>query len=987
MLIDNLKIKGFRGISDSVELDLTAPLTVIYAPNGTGKTSICDGVEWLLCGAISRLFSLEKGDVRSRFANPDIETSVEATFPKLEQSLSIRRSLNNSGSQLFWASQNEDYRKATDLELLRLIVTALPPTNSPKSKVDWVRSTRFLESDSLNLLIDSDPESNDTRKLIFSNLFGVSEYQKSENSLNRILRKLPANRTIENELKKLEAKISDYGEILKKNSDQKVQPYVDNALNLLKSIANHIDEKISEYESLSVQEFYQKLEIRFIEKKQTHEDNKIDLESVTDALSYYLKAKDDLEKVLEETNSIKEKLDRDNESVDKNEKHLESSRKNISEKNSLVESLDRALAELDIENRSYEQVFHIYQNSDFGVPKTGDYKATINEFIFKEKENLRKSSDKRDLVVEAIAFVPDWFSKTEDLEAIKERIKALEVQIIDHKGEADLAKQLSDTRISLDKLQSERKKTFDEMELLIASGKRYLENNKDQTECPLCMHDFKDSGLLLSNIDRRFMQLSNASKEEASLSLRVEELTKQLERESSLLRQLNEHKDHQIELAEKVEGFREIFIALGFDDAILKESASEMDDKLREEKEELNKRIEIVTKKISTADQVLDAIQELERVLAFVQSRSEYWDHHLQEYRSENFTIDELGARIVLLKGHLSDYKNKITNEKDEAALSSTKTSQELNEVTKMRDEKIVKLSDKENKSEKLKAFIRKIDGKWSKISDSNSLSESGIKALDAKLTVKTRIYIQVEGLFEQVAEYLDKIKNVKLLESENELISAEIELANKEVKEWENQKHARKVAEDQIKLLQEEVNRFVSKEIVPLSNAISTLYLRAQGNRFISSIEAEPTSEGLLNWIAKLDEHGEAFDKMQALSQGQRQDLALSIFLARARSLGGTFFLDEPLVHLDDLNKVALLDTLRVIVSENSETDKVRLVLTTASNNLVKHLREKFALADVKKGKAPLRIYKMFGNPKIGLEIPEPENVYCPNKFTARHQ
>ena len=66
MLIDQLNIQKFRGISDYLSLDLTAALTVIYAPNGTGKTSICDALEWLLCGSIGRLTLLDKSKVQVR---------------------------------------------------------------------------------------------------------------------------------------------------------------------------------------------------------------------------------------------------------------------------------------------------------------------------------------------------------------------------------------------------------------------------------------------------------------------------------------------------------------------------------------------------------------------------------------------------------------------------------------------------------------------------------------------------------------------------------------------------------------------------------------------------------------------------------------------------------------------------------------------------------------------------------------------------------
>ena len=41
----SLEITAFRGISNTVALNLRAPLTVIVAANGTGKTSICHAAE------------------------------------------------------------------------------------------------------------------------------------------------------------------------------------------------------------------------------------------------------------------------------------------------------------------------------------------------------------------------------------------------------------------------------------------------------------------------------------------------------------------------------------------------------------------------------------------------------------------------------------------------------------------------------------------------------------------------------------------------------------------------------------------------------------------------------------------------------------------------------------------------------------------------------------------------------------------------------
>ncbi|MEI8640954.1 hypothetical protein P4S68_07105 [Pseudoalteromonas sp. Hal099] len=95
------------------------------------------------------------------------------------------------------------------------------------------------------------------------------------------------------------------------------------------------------------------------------------------------------------------------------------------------------------------------------------------------------------------------------------------------------------------------------------------------------------------------------------------------------------------------------------------------------------------------------------------------------------------------------------------------------------------------------------------------------------------------------------------------------------------------------------------------------------------------------LKWTVFADGHGFALDAEERFSQGQRQDLALSLYLARARNTGGSFFLDEPIAHLDDLNRVAMLDILRLVATS---MPNMNLILTTASDSLARHLTQKFS-------------------------------------------
>ena len=58
--INKLLIDSFRAFENEVSLDFTkeglpANLVMIYAPNGTGKTSIIDAIEWACSGKINRI--------------------------------------------------------------------------------------------------------------------------------------------------------------------------------------------------------------------------------------------------------------------------------------------------------------------------------------------------------------------------------------------------------------------------------------------------------------------------------------------------------------------------------------------------------------------------------------------------------------------------------------------------------------------------------------------------------------------------------------------------------------------------------------------------------------------------------------------------------------------------------------------------------------------------------------------------------------------
>lgn len=981
MLIDNLNIQCFRGISGSLPLDLTAPLTVLYAPNGTGKTSICDAVEWILCGSVGRL---DKGDsIRCKLGEERLETIVEASILQNGSPFFIKRILSSSGAPLFWRDNDCDYTVATDQELLRRFVKALPPSgNSNKAKVDWVRSTRFLESDSLSLLIDSDKESNDTRKLIFSNLFGVAEYQKNERDLSRILGKLPSERKITSEKEKVNKKITDYEYLISKLTTEKTAPYRDHASNLLDTIAERLGHKKSTDKDINTQEYYKFLEIKHIQSIESLTEQKSSLLFIRENISLYrdhLSNSNVLNKTIKADISAQETLTKN---LKKKKPELAEKQETSQKRDLLINEIFEAINGIKTESATWHHLYNLYKNPPLESDSSKNRASELSSHVASIEQKVSTLNEKLLSVDNYLKLLPSWFKKNEELKGINIELEGLQTRKTKDDSEVPLAEQASKIKAELDALQASREKVLGEIELLLSSGKRYVEIHIQDSECPLCEHKHESNLALQEKINVRFSKLSSKSKEEAVLASKFEEITQLLTQENNRLRKVEDLVIQKNILVKAIQETGDGLVALGIDKSVLSQPEA-ISEKLENIQGQHQNSIKKLTADIAPYKSAYDAASKLEEMRIKAQSLSSLWLQKLEIRSEKAFTIDGLGEALDGLVSALEKKGTELKQLHENAKPNIQKLS---DEILKLEEEKRKKSTDILTSREKLTPihnFLQDFKRKLAGISDAKNINDTEIEKAAASITKKDRTLNEVKGLFVKAEEYFVKIREAEKKESEYGLYKKEIKEAQEQLQEWNNQKKTRSMVENEISSIQEAIRHFVSKEIAPLENIISTLYLRAQGNRFISSIAAKTTKGGLLNWSAELDKDGECFDKMLELSQGQRQDLALAIFLARARSLGGTFFLDEPLAHLDDLNRVALLDTLRIIVSEKRTSNPLRLVLTTASNNLLRHLREKFSLVEDGNGNPALRIYKMNGNPKVGLDVEPPELVSSPNRLS----
>ncbi len=83
--IKNIKIKGIRGVKDTLTLNLNSKSILLYGDNGTGKSSISDAIEWFYTDKVSHLSSseIELKDALKNATIPETESSdVTISFTK-----------------------------------------------------------------------------------------------------------------------------------------------------------------------------------------------------------------------------------------------------------------------------------------------------------------------------------------------------------------------------------------------------------------------------------------------------------------------------------------------------------------------------------------------------------------------------------------------------------------------------------------------------------------------------------------------------------------------------------------------------------------------------------------------------------------------------------------------------------------------------------------------------------------------------------------
>ena len=154
--IDSLEIEGFRGYLNGVVHNIRNRSSIIFGPQGSGKSSTLNAIEWCLFGRVAYFKSAEsKSDaeiVNQRIGSREVKVRLTLTDDSTKMEIVRTKAINNRETKLFI---NYDEKTEEGESAQQTIFKVLGLTFD-----DFYRSV-YLHQESINALITDDPKKRD----------------------------------------------------------------------------------------------------------------------------------------------------------------------------------------------------------------------------------------------------------------------------------------------------------------------------------------------------------------------------------------------------------------------------------------------------------------------------------------------------------------------------------------------------------------------------------------------------------------------------------------------------------------------------------------------------------------------------------------------------------------------------------------------------------------------------------------------------------
>ncbi|WBV58902.1 AAA family ATPase [Chryseobacterium daecheongense] len=671
MKIKKVEIQAFRaydkaenstfdfGINDGKYADFVS----LYAPNGFGKTSFYDAVEYSITNNIDRLLKNKNKDV----------AKSEKNINKSEKQYILRNRLSDANL--------ESYVKLTTTSDVFNKKIPTPRKNTADYKFDENETKRgyfrevILSQDWISSFLREDKP--DERFTKFIDFFGDKDLDNYRKSLDELITKNEKLlKSLQNDLKGILPK-------LKYDADIEILSKINEKINLLNELGNQfrivdtytsgkdileLSNTISERKNdlnhniSRLREVFTELELlisgnerilsfrgfRDYIKEQTNlaerlsalaiirtkfinlKQKKDQIESIQNKnkeLDSKKKRKEDILKTLPDYTKIITQIEQKEKEISDLKIAKESSAKEISESESTLnentaktDNFQNQLNEVEKKIEQLPEIVNIIENSQNNITKVNDDIKQTTETLEKEKNKLNRISNRIEGLKKALSEISNK-NYPSQFESTFEKYKLYIEKILNsEKLLEEKSKQLQSLN-----LQIEGQKSFQkDLELFVSKGLSII-NEQKTSSCPLCNQDYKT-----------YHNLANAVSSNKLLSQRM----------SELLNEKNEiEKSHQELLEGLSKNVQELVAIIGKD--ISTDELAEKD--ISKNILSINKTLTELQNKLLSEMKILSS----QRVLLQNKSKEEYeaWAKEIiNSYRAE---LEKLKLTIQVLNNKL----------------------------------------------------------------------------------------------------------------------------------------------------------------------------------------------------------------------------------------------------------------------------------------------------------------------------------------------
>lgn len=897
----SVEIRNFRGVPKVLKIPLDAPLTIIHAANGTGKSTICYALEWLLTNKVNDLptttdFSCEWGSGKT---GVHVECEINGERYELERIM---------GKAWIKAASARKRKHIKDPELLGMLtpesVSAGTPQSTSKARRDWLRNSRWLYANSLALLVDNSESS--TRQQIFADILGLGHLASTFRSLKEYRNELPKTQGLETKLKILLGEIDALEARLIQSQQGR-----DQAVPRLGAVLSGFPDTEP---SGNVLEDFKNAQLKVARLLQTAGQQKAVLSLLLEGWIEYESSQSQLtasRNQLKEITVASESVTREHRQLANDLSQLDVRIGQNRHGVSWAQSRTEPLSQWDNVAKSPGIADRDHDTNNF-------FESVEGEFVeYGWDTNLQQQW------LSALEYLIS--SKHALLDLLKQKADLLRSPALPPENFVQLSQSANDAIRARERAQSEFDALSTVIDRLRALGHEAA-NASTSSHCPLCSHDWGNADALRQHLTYAAITPEiQAAKNKLEKAQKTEKLWNDSLQIAQLQQKSAEHYGVQLEsVRSKIKEFesRTRYLAI-----MGKEDFSESD---VGDFGWLQARIRIVigTKLVT---QTLVEVEEF-----------------FQIPPSPN-----ANTRVGIAQKRLAQYSQQNQQQLNTDTLERANLARSV-------EEKLRSIQAKAQESKHLNASIaaglevvNRFESRWKSLNENLPFSQKAHALAQAR----------VDADITRARGYESEIAECKILLSVDDDSGKLIELQKQKAVVSEKLQKGK----DHILTADEAISRYGAhvrdvtvSSLSPLLSPATELFSRMHANEVYHTLSVSGDD---LNWMVLAEGNNTPLAAQEKLSQGQRQDLALSLYLARAKSTGGSFLLDEPIAHLDDLNRVAMLDIFRLVATSMGN---MNLILTTASDSLARHLAQKFSSLPEK---FLLNTVYLEGNPRTGVK------------------